>query len=135
MGVNIKLLSLLSLVSSGTAHFFLQLPDSIGFSDNEMDQGPCGGFDPKTRDGPVTDWPINGHPVSLISTHQDVVWHVDAALLSDTSNFVPIVKPFRQTGVGEICFESIPGKESWIGKDVVISIYQVTNHGDLFQVS
>lgn len=131
---NFKIVSLLGLASTAAAHFFLQLPETIGFDDSTMEEGPCGGFDPTLRDGPITDWPVNGHPVSLVTTHQSVVWHVEAALLSDPTNFVPIAVPFQQTGVGEVCFESVPGKASWVGEQVIISIYQVTNHGDLYQV-
>lgn len=131
--LHIKTGSLLALASTASAHFFLNNPPTIGFDDSTMDDGPCGGFDPSLRDGPVTDWPVNGHPVSLVSTHQNVVWHVEAALLSDPTNFVPVVVPFAQSGVGEICFETVPGKASWVGEQVVVSIYQVTNHGDLYQ--
>ncbi|KAF3941994.1 hypothetical protein ABW19_dt0200693 [Dactylella cylindrospora] len=128
-----KIIGALSLASIASAHYFLQSPPSIGFDDTTLTEAPCGGFSATDRSGGVTDWPINGYPFSVVTTHLDVVWTLKAALLSDVSNFVDIYPNVHQTGISEFCLPAIPGVAAWVGQEAVFQVVQKAPDGDLHQ--
>ncbi|EPS37515.1 hypothetical protein H072_8797 [Dactylellina haptotyla CBS 200.50] len=132
--MNLRYLSILAaaLLPAATAHFVLQVPVSLGFEDEKEDQSPCGGFDIKGRTT-VTDWPIGGYPIGVVSTHPDAVWQIRAALLENTSEFVDLVPDIKQQGMGNFCLSSIPGYAAWVGKDAVLQVIQTAADGQLFQ--
>lgn len=102
-------LAILAFSAIAKAHFVLQTPFSLGFDDEQEGVAPCGSFDPTDRSVAVTEWPIAGAPVGVISTHLDVEWEYNAALISDVTNFVPLTLHLHQTGVGSFCEAQIPG--------------------------
>lgn len=113
-------------------HFVLQVPESIGYVDKDEDKGPCGGFDINTRQ-PLVEWPISGHPVQVISTHTKSLWTIQAALLSDPTNFRLLVPKIDQSGLGTFCEPVIPGIAEWEGKDAVVQMTQEAVDGKLYQ--
>jgi hypothetical protein len=124
-----------TLASLTRAHFVLQSPASLGYDDAKEIQGPCGGYDAKDRSKGVTDWPVDGMWVSLLSTHQNVKWDISAALVGDGDlQWVPLVGQFGQDGVGTVCFERVPGNPNWVGKDAVVQLVQHAVDGMLHQV-
>ncbi|KAF3228679.1 hypothetical protein TWF106_006201 [Orbilia oligospora] len=125
-----KLVGLASLTS---AHFFLETPIAIGFDDLTLTEAPCGGFDPTDRSAGVTEWPVLGYPIALITTHLNVNWTFRAALLSDVTNWVDIFPRIHQTGIAEFCLPEVPGIEAWIGQDAVVQIIQEAPDGLLHQ--
>ncbi|KAK6520194.1 hypothetical protein TWF506_000477 [Arthrobotrys conoides] len=125
-----KLVGLASLTS---AHFFLETPIAIGFDDLTLTEAPCGGFDPIDRNAGVTEWPVLGYPIALITTHLNVNWTFRAALLSDVNNWVDIFPRIHQTGVAEFCLPEVPGIEAWIGQDAVVQVIQEAPDGTLHQ--
>ncbi|TGJ62262.1 hypothetical protein EYR41_002241 [Orbilia oligospora] len=125
-----KLVGLASLTS---AHFFLDTPIAIGFDDLTLTEAPCGGFDPTDRSAGVTEWPVLGYPIALITTHLNVNWTFRAALLSDVTNWVDIFPRIHQTGIAEFCLPEVPGIEAWIGQDAVVQIIQEAPDGLLHQ--
>jgi hypothetical protein len=128
-------LALLGLASLSTAHFVLMIPTSLGYDDEKESQAPCGSYNPLDRSTGVTDWPVGGHSVGLLSTHGSVTWEINAALISGgATTFVPLVLPFAQRGVGDVCFGAVPGNPAWVGQDAVVQLIQHAPDGNLYQV-
>jgi hypothetical protein len=125
---------LLALSAVTKSHFVLQVPTSLGFDDDAEGTGPCGGFDATTRTN-VTNWPIKGGSIGVLTTHTEVTWEFKAALVSNLNNWVSLTPVLHQTGVGLFCEPTIPGKASWVGKKAVLQVIQHGDDGDLFQVS
>ena len=124
----------LATVCTVNAHFVLFNPVSLGYDDEHEDQGPCGTFDPTDRSTGVTDWPIGGNFINVLSTHTSVTWEFNAALISDVTNFVPLTPTLKQTGVGFFCEPQIPGNPDWVGQDAVLQVVQRGPDGVLYQV-
>ena len=132
--MNFRLAVLLGLGAVTNAHFVLQIPTSIGYDDTLESTGPCGSFDPSDRSKGVTDWPIGGYPVSVLTTHTTVTWDFKASLLSDVGTWVPLTPVLDQTGVGFFCEPSIPGNPAWVGQQAVLQVTQHGPDGVLYQV-
>ncbi|KAH8655023.1 hypothetical protein BGZ60DRAFT_339493, partial [Tricladium varicosporioides] len=127
------LLAVLALAASTSAHFVLQIPTSLGFDDTIESTGPCGGFTATDRSTGVTSWPVGGSSISVLTTHTTATFSIKAALLSNPTNFVPLVNDISQKGVGTVCFPSIPGNSAWAGQDAVLQIIQNGADGILYQ--
>lgn len=128
-------LALLGLAAAAThAHFVLQIPTSLGFDDGNEGTAPCGGFDPTNR-STVSDWDVDGDNIGVLTTYTSVTWEINAALVSDTNSWVPMVQSIAQTGVGYVYFETVPGFSAWMGQPVVLQIIQNGPNGLLYQVS
>ncbi|KAI9655257.1 MAG: hypothetical protein M1829_000670 [Trizodia sp. TS-e1964] len=124
----------LSAATIVEAHFVLQIPTSLGFDDSVEATGPCGSFNPTDRSTGVTNWPIAGAPIGILSTHTQVEWQIKAALVSDTTSWTDLVPHISQTGVGSFCFASVPGLAAWVGKPAVLQVIQIGGDGTLYQV-
>ncbi|KAF2471659.1 uncharacterized protein BDR25DRAFT_222362 [Lindgomyces ingoldianus] len=125
---------LFSLFGLGHSHFVLQKPTSLGFDDDAESTGPCGGFTATDRSKGVTDWPIAGSSIEILTTHTTATWNFKAALVSNTSNWVPLTPPLIQTaGVGTLCEPQIPGLKGWVGKPAVLQVSQSGHDGNLYQ--
>ena len=127
------------LLVAGTAtlalgHFVLQVPTSLGFNDELEGTGPCGGLDIASRSN-VTNWPLAGGPIQLITTHPDARWEIKAALASDTNTFKSLIPTITQRGIGTFCLPAVPGVAEWTGKDAVIQLTQRAADGALYQAS
>ncbi|KAK0622625.1 hypothetical protein B0T14DRAFT_494251 [Immersiella caudata] len=133
-----KTLLLLALAAPYSTHFVLEIPPSIGFQDTKEATAPCGGFEITSRNA-VTDWPIAGAPLKVISTHPRSEFTIQAALLPGTPGvnaspeFIKLVPRVRQSGLGALCLTAVPGIAAWEGKDVVLQVIQVATDGQLFQ--
>ncbi|KAK6504476.1 hypothetical protein TWF506_002671 [Arthrobotrys conoides] len=123
---------LLPLLPFATAHFLLNTPMSIGFSDDEEGTYPCGNFDVTDRKI-VTDFPIAGIPISVTSTHPEDTWFFRVALLNDTEKWVDLLPAISQRGTGDFCNPRVPGPAAWEGEDGVIQIVASAPDGFLFQ--
>jgi len=111
----VQLSAFLAGAAAASAHFVLQIPNSLGYDDANEATGPCDTFDPTDRSKGVTNWEIRGDNIGLLTTHPSVTWEINVALVSDVKNFVPLVQPFKQSaGVGAVCFGGIPGLEAWV---------------------
>lgn len=132
------MLLLVALAALSSAHFVLELPTSVGFEDVKAGTPPCGGFDITTR-STVTEWPIAGAPLKVISTHPRSEFTIQAALLPNTTgdspDFVKLVPIVRQGGLGALCLTAVPGLAAWEGKDAVLQVIQAATDGQNFQVS
>lgn len=54
------------LATSANAHFLLNYPTSIGFSDDDEGTAPCGGFTPDFATDNVTDFYVGGDNIALV---------------------------------------------------------------------
>ncbi|KAK6505856.1 hypothetical protein TWF481_007746 [Arthrobotrys musiformis] len=123
---------LLPLLPFTAAHFLLNSPATIGFSDDDEGTYPCGSFDATDRKT-VTDFPIAGIPIYVTSTHPEDTWFFRAALLNDTENWVDLLPAISQQGTGDFCNPTVPGPAGWEGEDGVIQIVASAPDGFLFQ--
>jgi len=121
------------LVMFSSAHFVLQIPSSIGFSDVNEGTAPCGSFDITSRAN-ASNWPVAGQPVAALTTHPESIFQIRAALENDTNNFVELIPPFVQTGLGYWCLTAVPGVAAWEGLPAVVQVVQFAADGDLYQV-
>jgi Copper acquisition factor BIM1-like len=137
MQTNIPILLsvLASIVAITNAHFVLEIPTSLGYNDADEATAPCDTFDPTNRSGTITNWPIGGYAISVITTHPSVTWDIQAALTNDTTTWRRLVPVLNQTsGVGFFCEPQIPGLASWIGLPAVLQIRQHAPDGINYQV-
>ncbi|KAJ6257454.1 hypothetical protein Dda_7238 [Drechslerella dactyloides] len=125
---------LLSLLPLARAHFLLNSPPTIGFSDDDEGDYPCGSFDASSRTT-VTNFPSGGIPISLTSTHPQVTYFYRVALLNDTNAWVDLHQPIAQVGQGKFCSQDVPGLAAWEGQDAVLQIAASAPDGWLFQCS
>ncbi|UNI23951.1 hypothetical protein JDV02_009738 [Purpureocillium takamizusanense] len=128
-----KVLSLLALGGLASAHFQLKYPKSIGFSDDQEDQAPCGGFTPDfSKD--VVDFHIGGEALAMRLTHQQSNWLFRATLdqkaQSGWQQLYPIV---MQSGLGDFCQPRVTVPESFAGKKGVVSVVSSAVDGLLYQ--
>ncbi|KAF4626109.1 hypothetical protein G7Y89_g12052 [Cudoniella acicularis] len=120
------------LLAVSKAHFVLQSPTSFGFNDALEGTGPCDSFDLKTHTS-VTNWPIGGYPVQILTTHPQVLLEFRVALANNTDGWVNFIEPVKQTGVGTFCLPSVPGYKAWIGQDAVFEMVQFAPDGLNYQ--
>ncbi|KAK3376454.1 hypothetical protein B0T24DRAFT_700017 [Lasiosphaeria ovina] len=121
-----------ALAALAEAHFVLQVPTSLGFSDVLEGTAPCGSFHISSRVG-ESSWPVAGAPFQLITTHPQSDWQIRAALLNDTANFQPLVPVVSQQGTGTFCLPAVPGIAAWEGQDAVLQAIQHSVDGELYQ--
>ncbi len=133
-------LLLLAFASLAFSHFVLEVPTSIGYDDMEEATPPCGGFDITNRTA-VTEWPIAGAPLKIISTHPFAQYTIQAALALNAAavnggnfNFTKMVPLVSQSGRGGLCLPAVPGIAAWEGKDAVVQVIQAATDGQLYQV-
>jgi len=126
------LLSVLNLLPLASCHFLLNFPPTIGFDDDKEGTYPCGSFDITSREN-VTDYPIGGSPIALVSTHPQATWEFRAALLNDTDNWTNILPVILQNGQGDFCPTGITIPSAWEGQDGVIQVVQDAADGFLYQ--
>jgi len=122
------------LILHTAAHFVLQSPPSLGFSDSLEATYPCGSFPINDRTN-VTPYPLDGYPIHVLSTHTKSTFKYRAALSSDTDSFIDLVPPVSEVGVGDFCLPAVPGPIEWYGKDAVVQVAQFGPDGILYQVS
>lgn len=124
----------LSIIAPVWGHWVLNSPTAMGFDDETESKAPCGGFDIANRTT-VTEWPVAGQPVSLLSAHTSSIFEFRAALVSDPKNWITMQPNVSQKGAGHVCFSQVPGVESLAGQDAVVQMIANGADGPLYQVS
>lgn len=126
-----------------SGHFVLQAPTSLGFPQVEslVAQAPCGSFDPTSR-ASVTDWPLNGGPISILSTDNALNATVFMALVDPATNqpIPPLATAlkFQMQGVGNACLPSVAvpaNNAALVGMNGFLQVVGDTADGPVFQVS
>jgi len=118
---------------SASAHFILQYPNSLGFDDDNESNAPCGGFDVVfgSNDSSV---PVDGFPVSSLSTHPAADWLFRATLDTKApfnwTNMLPVVS---ETGLGQFCLPNLVTPATFAGKQGVVQVIQKGPDGVLYQ--
>ena len=117
------------------ADFTLQLPTPIASTDAQRDTEPCLSLGFKDGTENITEWPVAGHPIQILSTDPIVSWEMQASLLNETHTARTLVPLISQEGIGEFCIPRIHGLADWVGKEAVLQIIRHTSHdGSLYQV-
>lgn len=126
---------LLALAANVQAHFKLNEPESIGFSDDEEGTAPCGSFTPNFSKDKITDFHVGGQAIALLSTHPESKWlfraTFDESAKGDWQKIYPIVD---QKGLGDFCIPTVTVPDSWVGKTGVIGVAVDAPDGTLYQV-
>jgi len=133
MKYSTQLIALSSFLTLASAHFTLNYPATIGFSDDDEGTGPCGSFDPTSRKN-VTNFNLDMTPISVTSTHPAATWVVRGALLNNTNEFVTLMNTVNQESMGNYCTQSAVVPDAWAGKDGIIQVVQKATDGFLYQV-
>jgi hypothetical protein len=123
-----------ALAGVSNAHFVLQIPTSIGYTSALEGTAPCGSYSPTDRSKGVTNWPLGGSAVKVLTTHSHSTWDFKIALLSNTASWIPVTRVLDQSGVGYLCEPQIPGLAAWVNQDAVLQVIQHATDGDLYQV-
>lgn len=127
-----QLSAIIGMAAVANAHFVLQYPNSLGFDDDAETTVPCDGFDATNRTG-ASSFPLSGEAIQILTTHPDVVFDFNVALVSDLNTWVSLGN-IHQLGVGTFCFGSILGYAPWIGQPAVLQLIQHAPDGLLYQV-
>lgn len=129
---------LLLLCSTASAHFKLNSPPTIGFSDDDEGKAPCGGFTPDFSAGAKTkptEFHVGGEAVSLLLAHPQANWlfrgTLDQSAAGGWKQLFPIV---TQTGLGDFCEPAVTAPEKWVGKTGVVGVVADGPDGLLYQV-
>ncbi|KAL7819544.1 hypothetical protein V8C44DRAFT_318420 [Trichoderma aethiopicum] len=128
--------AILSLASLSQAHFLMNYPKSIGFSDDDEGTSPCGSFTPDLSSGSsqLVDFHVGGDSLAMRSTHPQTNWlfrvTLDGSAKSDWQQIFPIV---QQSGLGNFCEPQITLPSSFEGKKGVIGIVADGPDGLLYQ--
>ncbi|KAL6867131.1 hypothetical protein J3F83DRAFT_108442 [Trichoderma novae-zelandiae] len=128
--------AILSLASLSSAHFTMNYPKSIGFSDDDEGDAPCGSFTPDISSGSsqLVDFHVGGDALAMRSVHPQVNWlfrvTLDGSAKSDWQQIFPIV---QQSGLGNFCEPQITLPSSFAGKKGVIGIVADGPDGLLYQ--
>ncbi|KAF2475594.1 uncharacterized protein BDR25DRAFT_254629 [Lindgomyces ingoldianus] len=128
-----RVATLAGFAAIARAHFVLQVPTSLGFDDGKESESPCGSFSATDRSTGVTDFPIAGAPIQMLTTHTSVTWDFKAALLSSPTSFSAVLPVVQQTGVGTFCLPQVPGNAAWVGQDAILQVIQHSPDGTLYQ--
>ena len=128
---------LAALVSQSSAHFLLNYPPTIGFSDDQEATAPCGSFTIDFSAHNFTDFFVGGSEVSVTSIHPQANWLFRATLGSNqnTNNWTQLIPIVQQTGIGNFCEPAIAVPGSWAGQRGILSVVQHAPDGILYQVS
>ncbi|ETI23897.1 hypothetical protein G647_05704 [Cladophialophora carrionii CBS 160.54] len=118
---------------SASAHFILQYPNSVGFSDDDEGTAPCGGFD-VTFGSNDSSIPVGGFPVSVLSTHPASDFLFRATLDQEPPfNFTNLLPVVSETGIGEFCLPALVAPAEFAGNPGVIQVIQKGPDGVLYQ--
>ncbi|KAK0713316.1 hypothetical protein B0T26DRAFT_857906 [Lasiosphaeria miniovina] len=126
------LAALAQVITLGACHYVLQFPISVGYTDSTEATAPCGGYSATSRTT-VTDWPLGGLAIAVITTHSSVTWEYKVALLSSPTVFVSLTPVLTQTGVGHFCEPVMPGYSPWLNQDAILQVIQHAPDGALYQ--
>ncbi|KAJ9137048.1 Expression library immunization antigen 1 [Pleurostoma richardsiae] len=123
---------LLPLLAS--AHFTLDLPETIGFDEDKEATGPCGGFTPDFSSDNVTDFHVGGDAVALTLAHPQANWLFRGTLdQTGSSNWTQLFPIVQQSGIGAFCEPAITAPESWAGQKGIVGVVADAPDGLLYQ--
>ncbi|KAI0132409.1 hypothetical protein BJ170DRAFT_247525 [Xylariales sp. AK1849] len=121
-----RLISLF-LLAIATASFTLNNPMPIIITPSNTTL-PCGGFN-IANGTTVTQWPVNGHDVSVSVKDFSSFFDFKAALLSDLTNWVSLRSTITISLSGTYCWSRIRGYSEWMGQDAVLQVIQYVGNG------
>ena len=129
-----KALALLALLPSTFAHFVLNYPPSLGFSDDDEGNAPCGGFD-ISFSGNVTNVTVGSFSIASRTTHPQASWLFRVTTSTEEPyNWTNILPVISESGLGDFCLPALSVPESFIGQQAIIQVTQSAVDGNLYQV-
>ena len=127
-----KSILLLAVAAGVQAHFTLDYPASIGFSDSNENIAPCGGFLPNL-DGALVTFSVSGDWIQINNHHPESLLHYRIANENNLTwvDLNPIV---HQVGIGKLCIKTGPAPAGFAGTRGVVQVIGDGHGGALFQV-
>ena len=127
-----KSLLLLAAAAGVSAHFTLDYPSSVGFSDEKENIAACGGFIPNL-DGALVNFSVSGDWIQINNHHPESLLHYRIANENNLTwvDLNPIV---HQVGIGKLCIETGPAPSEFAGTRGVVQVIGDGHGGALFQV-
>lgn len=124
--------SLLLLAATAHAHFKLNEPASIGFSDDDEGTGPCGSFTPDFSKDTITDFHVGGQPIAMLSTHPETKWLFRATFAEKADGeWEQLYSIVDQQGIGDFCVPAVTAPKSWVGSTGVLSVVADATDGQI----
>jgi len=118
-----------------SAHFILNYPSSIGFSDDDEPTAPCGGFTPDLTKDNVTDFHVGGDTVYLSSFHPTITFlyraTLDTTAMSGYQNL--LASTVQVNGLNGNCNPLVPAPASFVGKKGILQVVADSPDGVLYQ--
>lgn len=123
-----------ALCSVTSAHFLLNYPPSIGFSDDDEGKAPCGGFTPDFSKQ-LFDFHVGGEALSMKLTHPQGNWlfRVTTDQKGET-DWVQVNPILQQSGLGDFCQPEVTVPSNYTGKKGVVGVVSSAPDGLLYQV-
>jgi len=132
--ITIVLLSLLTIISQSTAHFYLNSPPTIGFDDDLESTAPCGSFTVDFTKDNVTSFYVGGDSIAVTSIHPQATWLFRASLdITASGNWTDFVPSVQQSGLGDYCETGLVLPATWAGSKGVVQVVQDAPDGILYQ--
>ncbi|KAI9767489.1 MAG: hypothetical protein M1839_004500 [Geoglossum umbratile] len=120
-------------VHSSFGHFLLNYPKSLGFSDAQEDDSPCGGFQVSFDN--TTDFHVGGDSVYLTTLHPQSNFLFRGTLDQKASgNWMNLLPVIGEYGLGDFCEPSLSTPDSWAGAMGVLQVIQDAEDGVHYQV-
>jgi hypothetical protein len=127
-----KSILLLAIAAAASAHYTLDYPTSLGFSDDKENIAPCGGFLPNL-DGTLVDFSVSGDWVAINNHHPESLLHYRVAN-EDNLTWVELNPIVHQVGIGKLCIKTGPAPSDFVGKRGVLQVIGDGHGGALYQV-
>ncbi len=130
------ILFLLALANFTKCHFILNAPPGLGFSGNDEDTAPCGGFTVDFNNGKVNDFHVGGEAIGLTTLHAQSNFAFRAAVGNSVSggNVTLLTPSLVEYGLGAFCVPGITAPSSWAGTQGMVQVIQAAEDGVHYQV-
>ncbi|OLN81418.1 Uncharacterized protein CCHL11_09837 [Colletotrichum chlorophyti] len=127
-----RLLSILLLASTATAHFSLSLPKPLGDSDDNQGTAPCGGYTASSS-SEATDFHVAGDAIGMENGHPQTNWLFRATLdQTAAGNWTQVFPIVMQTGLGNFCEPQIAVPADFAGQKGLIGVVAHSPDGLLY---
>jgi hypothetical protein len=115
------------------AHFLLNYPTTVGFSDDQEGTAPCGGFTVSFAN--TTNFYVGGDAIALTSTHPASTWLFRATLDKMAGgNWSVLLPAIAQQTQGQFCEPGVTVPASFAGQNGVVQVIEDAVDGQLYQV-
>jgi len=122
------------LLAAVGAHFTLDYPATVGFSDDQEGTAQCGSFSPDFATDNVTNFHVGGDNVAMNLFHPQANWLFRGTLdQTGAGNWTQLFAIVQQTGLGKFCEPAVSFPASWAGQKGLLGVVADGPDGILYQ--